>query len=368
MSRRAVYTFQRRLGAGGYGEVYLATRTSTQGLSQRVAVKLLRPDLPQPHAGLARLRDEAALLALVDHPVVVRVLELTSIGGRVALVTEYVAGEDLSYFTNPAARLSDRGVAEVCAKVAGALHDLYHGPHPETGVPLRLIHRDIKPSNLRLSRRGEVKLLDFGIARAPDLERWARTQTGRLPLTLGYTPPEAFTSLAQGPPSDVFALGVTLFRLLTGERLYARLKLAEQAALARSPSKYAQYVGARLERLVLTNGGLADLVRCCLAYDPAARLSAAMVEEAAHALAVRLPGPDLQRWLVSHPPPKARPTDGSLSGRVYEEDAGDLSTEVSRWPRRPSVAAWLWAGVTVVLIWALGLALTLAATRGALAR
>ncbi|MEZ4237187.1 MAG: serine/threonine-protein kinase [Myxococcota bacterium] len=290
------YHFVQCLGRGGFGEVYLAHRRTPDGLERKVAVKILRSDLPDPDLAMHRLADEARLLTILDHPAIVAALELTRIDDRVALVTEYIEGTDLSRYCSPKRRLPARVVVSAVAEVASALDCAFNTPSPETGKPMALVHRDIKPENVRISRHGEVKLLDFGIARSHEVGRRAKTTTGNLPFTPGYTAPEAFVALRQEPATDVFALGATAYRLLAGERFYEGVRLADQAALATAPDVFRRYLEARLAALPATQPSVVPLLRACLAYDPAHRPTAAALRERAEALAEVLPGPSLKAW------------------------------------------------------------------------
>ena len=320
-SANATYTFHRCLGRGGFGEVYLATRTGAEGLDRKVAVKVLRSDLPDPELALARLKDEARLLAMLNHPAIVAALELTKLHGRIALVTEYVEGTDLSRFCTPARRLPPRVILAIASEVAGALECAHGTPSPETGKPLHLVHRDVKPENIRLSRHGDVKLLDFGIARSAEVVREARTTSGNMPFTPGYTAPEAFVALRQEGPADLFALGATMYRLLVSERFYEGVRLTEQAALSSAPDRFAEYVAGRLEKLPDLHPELAPLVRDCLAYDPADRPSAEDLQSRAEIIAEAIGGPTPRRWARDAQFPDERAVEGaSLLGLTLSED------------------------------------------------
>jgi serine/threonine protein kinase len=340
MPASATYTFHRCLGRGGFGEVYLATRTGPEGLDRRVAVKVLRSDLPDPELALARLKDEARLLAMLNHPAIVAALELTRLHGRIALVTEYVEGTDLSRFCVAARRLPPRVVVSVVAEIAGALDCAHTTPSPETGKSLRLVHRDVKPENIRLSRHGDAKLLDFGIARSAEVVREARTTSGNMPFTPGYAAPEAFVALRQEGPADLFALGATMYRLLVTERFYEGVRLTEQAGLSSSPERFAVYAEQRLKNLPSLHPGLVPLVRDCLAYDPAARPSAAELQARAEAIADEMAGPTPRKWARDSTFPEERALEGaSLLGLTLSEDQPGDSVVFDRTTPRPVVRA-----------------------------
>jgi len=320
MTRQATYTMHQCLGRGGFGEVYLATQAIGE-VSKRVAVKVLRTAAQRDDQALFRLRDEARMLAALDHPAILNVHELTRLAGRVALVTEYVEGVDIARCTKKSRLLPARAAVGITGEVAGALHTAWTTPSPMTGAPLQLIHRDIKPENIRLSRHGEVKLLDFGVARTRQLGREARTVTGDMPFTPGYAPPEAFLdNNDQGSHTDIFALSVTLYRLLVGEKYYERLKLTEQINLATERDEYARYLESRLEQ-VEGPDALRDLLRRGLAWSPSDRPTAAEVEQVCEQLVDEMEGLTYRRWArkVEFPPPKQL-ADAELTGEVLAED------------------------------------------------
>ncbi len=263
---RVSYEFEKCLGRGGYGEVYLARQQRPGGLNRRVAVKILRTGLGKEKQAVQRLRDEGRMLALLDHPAILGVIEMTRISGRVALVTEYVEGIDVSKCCKRGFLLPQRVAVGIIGEVAAALHTAWHTVSPETGRALELIHRDIKPENVRLSKHGEVKLLDFGIARSTQIMREAQTAAGSMPFTPGYAAPEAFNEGIQVAASDVFALGVTLYRMVVGERLYEGLDLSSQLTINSSPERFASYLAKRLTR-VKADHRVCDLLRDMLAYD-----------------------------------------------------------------------------------------------------
>lgn len=331
--KRLSFTFEKCLALGGFGEVYVATMGHPGGPRRRVAVKVLKEDLQNTTEAVQRLRDEGRMLSILDHPAIVRVLEMTLLNGRVALVTEYLEGIDLARCCKPNTRLPDRVVLQAIGEVASALHCAWTTLSPETGKPLQLIHRDIKPDNLRIGKDGSVKVLDFGIARTTEMYRHAKTKQGDLPFTPGYAPPEAFTRGFQGSASDVYALGVTLYRLLTAQRLYEGHDLAGQVAIACLQERYDPFLEQRLERLE-AGQGVRALLQQMLAYDPASRPSAEQVHARCQALAEKVDGPELVRWAraMTFPPPKAL-EGGTLTGQTVEEDGFDRPTKRRLNPR-----------------------------------
>lgn len=205
------YRITRVVGQGAFGAVYEGERIG-EGLNRKVALKLLHAQ-HAGHVGVERrLRDEARVLSLIHHRAIVRVDDLVQIDDAWCVVMEFVDGADLGALLE-LGPLPPRVALQVAEEIASALHAAYGQVGPE-GRPLRLVHRDIKPANVRITPQGEVKLLDFGIAKADFGSREAKTMSGGVG-TLPYLAAERFAGhdTHQG---DVYALGVTLFELLTG--------------------------------------------------------------------------------------------------------------------------------------------------------
>ena len=222
------YELERPLGAGGLGEVWSARLSGPMGFSRRVAIKLIRLDRADDPARAAQmgrlLVNEARLCGLLHHANVVPVTDFGEQEGTFFAVQEFVEGVNLREF---AARLREAGSAlppaaalEVGRQVAAGLAHA-HGLRGSDGVAFGVVHRDIKPENLMVTADGLVRVLDFGIARSQtNLER---TATGHDVLrgTLAYMAPEQID--ADRPidgRTDLHALGLVLFELLVGRRLY----------------------------------------------------------------------------------------------------------------------------------------------------
>lgn len=203
------------LGAGSFGTVVLAKPIDQERL---VVIKVLRPELLAQPEILKRTRDEARLLARLHHPGIVAVERLTAHQGRPVVVMEYVDGADLgTLLRQDRAGLPAADALELVRRVAEALDAAWNEPS-EAGRPLHVVHRDLKPTNVLLSRSGEVKVVDFGLARAEFDERETETEV-KVMGSMGYMSPERFDTQVTGPSVDVYALGVTLVQLLTGRSL-----------------------------------------------------------------------------------------------------------------------------------------------------
>lgn len=209
----AKYILHEQLGAGGMAEVYLATYCPEGGFRKRVAVKRVLAEYARDPFHLDVLREEAQLGAMLAHPNVVQVYDCGTFRGAFVLAMEYVDGISLERLLElRGAPLPLPAVAFIAAELASAL-DYIHNRRGEDGLPLRLVHRDLNPPNVLLSRHGEVKLSDFGVARAAP--RQAVTEDGFFGKER-YAAPEQLRAGPVDGRTDLFALGLTLHWLLKG--------------------------------------------------------------------------------------------------------------------------------------------------------
>ncbi len=203
---------QRLLGSGGMGDVWLATR-DVEGAQQKVAVKIIRAAILTPDA-MRRFRNECRLLAGLDHPGIARLVDggVTD-EGVPWLVVEHVEGRPLDVWCDEHA-VDARGRVRLLMQVCEAVRHLHRHS---------ILHRDLKPANVLVDTDGRPRLIDFGIARALDLadEDVEQTLTGLERMTPAYASPEQLRGEPLSLASDVYALGVTAYRLLTGELPYA---------------------------------------------------------------------------------------------------------------------------------------------------
>jgi formylglycine-generating enzyme required for sulfatase activity/predicted Ser/Thr protein kinase len=201
------YRIVKKLGAGGMGTVYLAHDTA---LGRPVALKVPRFDTDDDAATRRRFLREARAAATIDHPNICPVHDVGEIDGRLYLTMAYVEGQPLTNFVDPAAPMPAVAAADLVRRLALALA-LAHA----RGV----IHRDLKPSNIVVKADGEPVILDFGLARMATAEQSRLTEKGAVMGTPSYMAPEQARGEndAIGPHTDVYALGVILYELLTGQ-------------------------------------------------------------------------------------------------------------------------------------------------------
>ncbi len=212
----------RKVADGGMAEIFLAQQTGEEGFSRLVIVKRILPDLAADPHFRNMLVDEAHIAMTLNHSNVVPVLDLGRSEGSTFLVMELVDGWDL-------AQVHDRGrdagypfplgltmyvMAQVCRGLAYA-----HGRRDAQERPLGIVHRDVSPQNVLISEHGEVKVTDFGIAKA--LGKRERTQTGIIKGKLDFMSPEQASGAELNASSDIFAAGTMLYFLATGRRPFA---------------------------------------------------------------------------------------------------------------------------------------------------
>ncbi len=260
----------REIGRGGMGVVYEAFQ---EGLDRPVAVKALDTKLARSKEIVERFRREGRAYAKLRHEAIVQVHDLVEKDDGLYLVTELVDGTDLAKLLSQGGALPGDCVALVGARVADALDYVHFNA---------LLHRDVKPANVMVSRDGEVKLMDFGIAKGEDDA--SLTRAGMLVGSPSYMAPEVLAGSEAGPMADVWALGVSLYELLTGEKPF-RGKDAEElfAAIARGKFRTVRSLAPDCPRR------LARSVERCLARRPVARFkSAGALARALDATANRL--------------------------------------------------------------------------------
>lgn len=254
------YELVRPLGRGGMGSVFLARHTK---LGREVAVKLLAGHrLADPRM---RQRFEAEMRAIgrLSHPNIVAAHDARDVDGTAVLVTEYIDGLDLGQLVERRGPLAIADACEIVRQVAVALaYTSQQG----------FVHRDVKPSNIMLSHRGDVKLLDLGLARWQwdEVDHSGMTATGQALGTADYVAPEQVTdSRRVDVRADIYSLGCTLFKLLCGTAPFAAAEHATAFAkmtahVSTRPPSLAQHVPA-------APAGLVKLVDAMLAKDPARR-------------------------------------------------------------------------------------------------
>jgi len=217
------YTLLRKLAQGGMAELFLAIQRSVAGFEKLIVIKRILPAVSQDTAFIEMLLHEARIAATLSHPNICQTFDVGQAEGSFFIAMEHVHGEDLRSIVR---QMKKRDVAEfpvehaiaiilgMCAGLAYA-----HEHHDMNGKHLHIVHRDISPQNVVVTFAGDVKIVDFGIAKS-DKKFTENTKSGKLKGKVPYMSPEQARGEAVDPRTDLFATGVMLFELTTGKRLF----------------------------------------------------------------------------------------------------------------------------------------------------
>src|SRR5882762_5201896 len=217
------YTITERLDHGGMAEVFRGVAESMEGFKKAVAIKRILPNLTKNQKFVSMFLDEARLSLFLQHANIVQVFDISRTPDNAYfLVMEYVDGCNLKALLE---RQKQKGkridighsvyLMSECCKALQYAHSL---DHPETNEPLGIVHRDISPPNILLSKNGEIKLVDFGLAKANS--QIESTDPGVVKGKFSYLSPEAASAQEVDHRADVFAVGIILWELFTGRRLF----------------------------------------------------------------------------------------------------------------------------------------------------
>jgi eukaryotic-like serine/threonine-protein kinase len=273
------YQLVEKLAVGGMAEIFKAKSHGAHGFEKTLVLKRILPSLAEDTEFLDMFIDEAKVMVQLNHPKVVQVLDFGEAQGQYYIAMEYVQGVDCLALLRACARRRCRpntGIAvHIIADILDAL-DYAHNLKAPDGRSLELIHRDISPSNILISKLGDVKLGDFGIARAEIRRR--HTETGALKGKYGYMAPEVVTGGVVDHRADLFSVGIVLAELLMIRRLFiapSDLEVLLQVRDARLDrlNQYGQHIRPELRQILDS----------ALARDPALRYQdAASFRDALH--------------------------------------------------------------------------------------
>jgi serine/threonine protein kinase len=256
--RLGPYELLRRIATGGMAEVYLARRAGPHGFQKTVAVKRILPQFARDPDFVAMFVDEARVCARLGHPNIVHVFDFGEEEGELYMAMEYVDGTTGARLVRAVAARGEEIPLDVCLYVTLSILralEYAHVARDEEGKPLSLVHRDVSPGNVLIDRSGAVKLTDFGIARAAEIER--RTDAGQLKGKLGYMSPEQVVGRELDARSDIFTLGIVLAEMLVLRPLFSggkeldiliRIRDADLSAIDRAGARVPEDVRAVLFR------------------------------------------------------------------------------------------------------------------------
>ena len=216
------YRITERVAAGGMAEVFRGVAESLQGFKKNIAIKRILPALTKNKKFVAMFLDEARLSLVLQHANIVQVFDIAHTDDTYFIVMEYVDGVDLKALMEWRRKINRRIpiahtlylVMEICKGLSYA-HELLN---PETGKPLGIVHRDISPPNVLISKQGEIKVVDFGLAKATS--QIETTDPGVVKGKMSYLSPEAARGEEVDASADIFAVGILLYEMLTGKRLF----------------------------------------------------------------------------------------------------------------------------------------------------
>ena len=251
------YFLLERINVGGMAEVFRAKAFGVEGFERLVAVKRILSNIAEDKEFIRMFIEEAKLSVQLNHANIAQIFDLGVVDSSYYIALEHVHGRDLRGIFDRCRQLGEAmPVAQACfvaMKVCEGL-DYAHNKRDQSGRELSLVHRDVSPQNILVSFEGEVKLIDFGIAKAAG--SGSKTQAGILKGKFGYMSPEQVRGLQVDRRSDVFSCGIVLYELLTGERLFVGESDFSTLEKVRNveilpPSTYNRKIPDELERIVL---------------------------------------------------------------------------------------------------------------------
>ena len=250
------YVLMEKIATGGMAEVWKARMRGVEGFQKIVAIKKILPHLSDNQDFIEMFIDEAKLAAQLNHNNIIHIYDLGKIQSSYYIAMEYIDGFDLKTILR---RGEERGqpmqvelALFIASKIASAL-DYAHRKHDFEGKEMGLVHRDVSPQNVLISQEGDIKLCDFGIAKAAS--KASHTQAGALKGKLQYMSPEQAWGRHVDRRSDIFALATVLFEMLTGRKLFTgdnELSILEQVREARIdvPSDINDEVTPEIDKIV----------------------------------------------------------------------------------------------------------------------
>jgi serine/threonine protein kinase len=251
------YQLLKKLATGGMAEVWLARQAGIEGFAKNVVIKRILPHLAEDREFVEMFKNEALIAANFNHPNIAQVYKFGEANGTYFIAMEYIHGEDLGRVMRKAWSAGQWIARPLAIRiVASACEGLYYA-HTRTdpsGRPLKVVHRDISPQNILISFDGSVKLVDFGIAKAAD--QVGLTKSGAIKGKFAYMAPEQAAGKPLDHRADIFAIGLVLYELLTGQRPLKRdselgtLQAALECAIA--PPSEVTDIPAELDPVVMT--------------------------------------------------------------------------------------------------------------------
>src|SRR3954468_20487902 len=297
MARGTRYHVVSKIARGGMAEIFLALQQGEEGFQKPIVLKRILPALAEDPKFVRMFVDEAHIASTLNHSNLGQVLDLGKAGGQYFLVLEFVDGWSLEQIRRRALQAKRKLPIPLALHIVGALCRglSYVHTRERNGQPLGIVHRDVTPQNVLVSQHGEVKLADFGIAKA--VGRTEKSATGVIKGKFAYMSPEQSQARPLDGRSDLFSVGTVLYLLTTGRKPFdgqtdADVLMAVRRARPERPSKIVRDLNPDVERLI----------NRALRADPAKRWqSAEQMADRIDAILVKLGQPSgpapLKRWL-----------------------------------------------------------------------
>ncbi len=367
-TRFGKYVLLEKLAVGGMAQLYRAKITGIQGFEKLIAFKTILPHLTSEKELLSSFIDEAKLAALLHHQNIVQIYDFGSLEDSYFIAMEFLFGKDLRHIFSKSHEknllLSNEHALYITTRICSGL-DYAHTLKDFQGKPLNIVHRDISPQNIFVTYEGEVKILDFGIAKAASQS--TITQFGMIKGKIAYMSPEQASGRTIDHRSDIFSTGIILYEMVTGKRMFtgtdtlqilAKVSRAEfeppEVAHSGLPPKVYKILNKALmkepeDRYQSCGEMLADLEECMfqLSLRPTARgLSQYMKELFKEEIAA---GGDMMREGI--PPGTSRLSDAEKEVKPVEEPQQE--PELAPEPERPNILkqrSTLYAAIGLVLV------------------
>jgi serine/threonine protein kinase len=325
------YLLLDRINVGGMAEVFKAKAFGVEGFERLVAVKRILPNIAEDGEFIEMFIDEAKIAVQLSHANIAQIFDLGKAEDSYFIALEFVQGKDLRAIFDRCKQkpsvssdgTSAMALGQACFIIMKACEglDYAHNKKDAMGNELHLVHRDVSPQNILISYEGEVKLIDFGIAKAAG--KASKTQQGILKGKFGYMSPEQVRGLPLDRRSDIFSLGIVLYELLTAERLFVGESDFSTLEKVRNveilpPSTYNRRIPEELERIVLK----------ALAKDVEDRYQNAIDLH-----------DDLQAFMYTAGEFYARKDLGGWMKRVYDEEIRAEQARIESYQRLPAIAS-----------------------------
>ncbi|MBM4320188.1 MAG: hypothetical protein FJ125_09545, partial [Deltaproteobacteria bacterium] len=245
-----------RIAVGGMAEIFRAKKLGAEGFEKELVVKRILPHFSEDEAFVTMFKDEARIAANLNHANIVQVYEFDECEGSFYIAMEYIEGKDLKRIIDAGLKRQKPLLPAECVYIIAQVADGLHYAHTRTynNVPLNIVHRDVSPHNIMIAFEGDVKLMDFGIAKAA--ARSTKTQAGTVKGKCAYMSPEQARGKDLDGRSDLFSLGICLWEMVTGQRLFVgdtefeTLSKVLKAEIA-PPREFNNEVHPKLEKIIL---------------------------------------------------------------------------------------------------------------------